>query len=361
MVLWAWVSVVSAWSIAGSKGDLRSAVVPLLLQRLDGCSSDSDCEPGFYCFSCMEGFRSSHCVRSTVTNQFKLVRCGFDINAVFDCLTTILFYIFRFCSEQLSALQQVRLPDHPQRVRDRGEPSRTGVPRVTFTNQEDSVTQQLNEPAVETFREIEAFLAANPSEIITLILEDYVRAPNGLTRAFNDSGLLKYWFPAARMPRRGGDWPLVSDMIAANQRLESEGIAFQWNYMVENQYGDGGMKDGRCRNRVESAPLDDKTKSLVLVNYFSSIPLKQITCVHNSADLMGMLHTCYAAAGSRWANFVAVDYYKRSKGGGPFQATDTLNGRLLCGCDDVHAFAKHGDVDRGTIDTQLPTPLDTFE
>ena len=25
-----------------------------------------------------------------------------------------------------------------------GEPSRTGVPRFTFTNQEDSVTQQLN-------------------------------------------------------------------------------------------------------------------------------------------------------------------------------------------------------------------------
>ncbi|CAA7393393.1 unnamed protein product [Spirodela intermedia] len=302
----------------------------------------------------MEGFRSSHCVRSTVTNQFKLNN-SLPFNK-YAYLTTHNAYAIE------------------------GEPSRTGVPRVTFTNQEDSVTQQLNngvralmldtydfegdvwlchsrggkcyditafEPAVETFREIEAFLAANPSEIITLILEDYVRAPNGLTRAFNDSGLVKYWFPAARMPRRGGDWPLVSDMIAANQRLvvftsipskeESEGIAFQWNYMVENQYGDGGMKDGRCRNRAESAPLDDKTKSLVLVNYFSSIPLKQITCVHNSADLMGMLHTCYAAAGSRWANFVAVDYYKRSKGGGPFQATDTLNGRLLCGCDDVHA------------------------
>ena len=28
---------------------------------------------------------------------------------------------------------------------------------------------------------------------------------------------------------------------------------------------------------------------------------------------------------------------QRSDGGGAFQALDTLNGELLCGCDDVHA------------------------
>lgn len=30
---------------------------------------------------------------------------------------------------------------------------------------------------------------------------------------------------------------------------------------------------------------------------------------------------------------------QRSDGGGSFQADDMLNGRLLCGCDDVHACA----------------------
>ncbi|EHA8590100.1 putative PI-PLC X domain-containing protein [Cocos nucifera] len=195
--------------------------------------------------------------------------------------------------------------------------------------------------------EIEAFLSANPSEIVTLILEDYVKAPNGLTKVFNDSGLLKYWFPVSRMPQNGQDWPLVSDMVASNQRLivftsveskqESEGIAYQWNFMVENQYGDGGMKAGNCFNRAESALLNDMSKSLVLVNYFPSIPVKLTACVQNSADLIGMLDTCYHASANRWANFVAVDYYKRSEGGGAFQATDMLNGRLLCGCDDVHA------------------------
>jgi len=47
------------------------------------------------------------------------------------------------------------------------------------------------------------------------------------------------------MPKNGQDWPLVSDMVQNNQRLlvftsiqskeASEGIAYQWNYMVENQ------------------------------------------------------------------------------------------------------------------------------
>ena len=98
---------------------------------------------------------------------------------------------------------------------------------------------------MDTLIEIEAFLSANPSEIVTLILEDYVHTPNGLTKLFTDAGLMKYWFPVTSMPQNGQDWPLVSDMVANNQRLlvftsieskqADEGIAYQWNFMVENQ------------------------------------------------------------------------------------------------------------------------------
>ncbi|GAB2280174.1 hypothetical protein Dimus_014812 [Dionaea muscipula] len=201
-------------------------------------------------------------------------------------------------------------------------------------------------PAVDTLKEIEAFLSANPSEIITLILEDHVETTNGLTRVFKDSGLKKFWFPVMKMPQNGGNWPLVKDMVINNERLvvfssmlskqQSEGIAYQWNYMVENQYGNQGMERGSCFNRNESAPLDDHGKSLVLINHFSSVPIKETTCKHNSDELLDMVHTCYSAAGNRWPNFIAVDYYKRSDGGGAFQAVDTLNGELLCGRADVH-------------------------
>lgn len=94
-------------------------------------------------------------------------------------------------------------------------------------------------------KEVEAFLSQNPTEVVTLILEDYVKTPNALTKVFTDSGLKKYWFPVSNMPQNGADWPLVKDMVSKNQRLvvftsdknkqTSEGIAYQWNYMVENE------------------------------------------------------------------------------------------------------------------------------
>ncbi|GMI66218.1 PHOSPHOLIPASE C-LIKE 1 [Hibiscus trionum] len=321
---------------------------------LDECSSDGDCEAGLYCFGCPQGFSGSRCVRSTLTNPFKLLNNSLPFNK----------YAF--------------LTTHNAYAMD-GYPLHTPVPRLTFSNQEDIIAAQLNNgvrgfmldtydfdgavwmchsfggkchdftsfgPAIDYLKAVQAFLSANPQEIVTLILEDYV-GPNGLTKVFTDAGLMKYWFPVSKMPKHGGDWPLVSDMVASNQRLlvftsikskeASEGIAYQWNYMVENQYGDGGMKAGSCPNRAESSSLADKTKSLVLVNYFRSDPVKLETCKDNSGGLINMLQTCHAAAGNRWANFVAVDYYKRSEGGGSFQAVDTLNGKLLCGCNNVHA------------------------
>ncbi|KAG6656896.1 hypothetical protein CIPAW_04G052700 [Carya illinoinensis] len=296
---------------------------------LDPCTSDGDCEVGLYCFSCPQGFSGSRCVRSATTNPFKLVNNSLPLNKYVFLTTHNAFAI-----EGVSRLYV----DTYDFEGDVWLCHSFGGKCHDFT---------AFEPAILTLKEIEAFLSANPAEIVTLILEDYVQTPNGLTKVFTDAGLMKYWFPVTNMPKNGGDWPLVSDMVAKNQRLlvftsvrskeQSEGIAYQWNYMVENQYGDGGMHAGNCANRAESLPLDDNTKSLVLVNYVPNIPVDLAACGQNSADLINMLHTCFASSGNRWANFVVVDFYRRSEGGGTFQAVDTLNGELLCGCNDVHA------------------------
>ncbi|KAK7274991.1 hypothetical protein RIF29_16097 [Crotalaria pallida] len=242
---------------------------------LEKCSSNADCAEGLFCSSCLLQFQGSRCVRSSTTNPFKLLNTSLPFNK-YAYLTT----------HNSFAIGNGPLPE--------------GTPRVTFINQEDSITQQLYngvralmldtydykgdvwlchsfkgkchdftafEPAINAFKEVETFLSANPSEIVTLILEDYVEARNGLTKVFKASGLMKYWFPVSSMPQNGQDWPLVKDMISKNYRLivfgskmqkeKSEGIAYQWKYM-------------------------------------------------------------------------------RSEGGGSFQAVDMLNGKLLCGCDDVH-------------------------
>ncbi|KAF1863874.1 hypothetical protein Lal_00030996 [Lupinus albus] len=316
---------------------------------LEKCSSNVDCAAELL---------FEQCARSTVTNPFKIVNTSLPFNK-YAFLTTHNSY----------AIGSGPLLD--------------AAPRVTFTNQEDSITEQLKKvemkntvtlnmqngvralmldtydykgdiwmchsfkgvcydytafkPAIGYLKEVEAFLSSNPSEIVTLILEDYVQSPKGLTKLFNDAGLMKYWFPVSRMPNNGGDWPLVNDMIAKNQRL----VVFGSKKDKEKNGNDGEVK-GKCSQRQESSPLNDKTKSLVLVNHFRTVPVKALAAKDNSHDLIDMLSTCYGAAGNRWANFVAVDFYKRCQGGGPFEATDKLNGRLICGCDDLQACSLLG-------------------
>lgn len=186
---------------------------------------------------------------------------------------------------------------------------------------------------------------------MTIIIEDYVTSPKGLTKVFDAAGLRKFWFPVSRMPKNGGDWPTVADMIQKNQRLlvftskqrkeADEGIAYQWRYMVENQCephflfssnflttesalflqiwcnwniyttdGNGGMKAGSCPNRGESSPMNTTTRSLVLVNYFRDTPTLPQSCKDNSDSLLNMVNTCYNLAAKRWPNFIAVDFYK---------------------------------------------------
>eukprot|EP00253_Pinus_taeda_P006777 PITA_06777 len=238
-----------------------------------------------------------------------------------------------------------------------GEKSYTGVQRITFNNQEVSVTDQLNNgtrglmldmydfendvwlyhsfggncynftafmPAVNTLKEIQAFLAANPSEIVTIFIEDYVKATKGLTKVFTAAELMKYWYPVSAMPKNGSDWPTVSDMVAKNYRLivftsiaskeASEGIAYQWNYVVENQYGDAGLVAGNCTNRAESKNLSSKAQSLVLENFFPDQPSVPKACVDNSDELSNILSVCHQAAGNQWANFLAVDFFQGSNG-----------------------------------------------
>jgi len=104
---------------------------------------------------------------------------------------------------------------------------------------------RFQQPVINVLKEIQAFLEASPSEIITIFIEDYVTSPRGLTKVFDAAGLMKYWFPVSRMAKNGGKWPTVDDMVRKNQLLvvftsksaeeASKGIAYQWRYVVEIQ------------------------------------------------------------------------------------------------------------------------------
>ncbi|KAL6854546.1 hypothetical protein ACP4OV_019108 [Aristida adscensionis] len=327
---------------------------PCSCQVGGSCSTARDCGVGLYCGNCAAAGRTQpSCIRDLAIQPTAVVK-GLPFNRYSWLVTHNSFSIL-------------------------GEPSRTGVERVTFYNQEDSVTNQLRngvrglmldmydfnddvwlchslqgqcynftafEPAVETLKEVEAFLSENPTEIVTIFIEDYVRSPMGLSKVFTAADLMKYWYPISEMPTNGKDWPSITDMVAKNHRLlvftsdsskeASEGIAYQWSYLLENESGDPGIVPGSCPNRKESQPLISRSASLFLQNYFPTMPVENEACKENSA-LPQMVQTCYAAAGNRIPNFVAVNFYMRSDGGGVFDVQDRINGLTLCGCNTIAA------------------------
>ncbi|KAL1824295.1 hypothetical protein ACET3Z_011073 [Daucus carota] len=324
-------------------------------QFMEPCSTATDCGQGLYCGNCPEiGKAQPICTRGQANIPTSIIS-GLPFNKYTWLMTHNSFSIV-------------------------DAPLLTGSQRITFYNQEDTVTNQLRngvrglmldmydfendiwlchsfqgecfnitafQPAINTLREVEAFLTQNPTEIVTIIIEDYVHTTKGLTKLFANAGLDKYWFPLSKMPKKGADWPTITKMVQENHRLlvftsdsskeVGEGIAYQWRYILENEPGDGGVIQGSCPNRKESKPLNSKSASLILQNYFPTIPVEDEACKEHSAPLANLVGACYKSAGNVMANFLAVNFYMRSDGGGVFDAVDEMNGHTLCGCSTVTA------------------------
>ncbi|GJR01212.1 1-phosphatidylinositol-3-phosphate 5-kinase FAB1B-like protein [Tanacetum coccineum] len=74
--------------------------------------------------------------------------------------------------------------------------------------------------------EIQKFLQANPSEIITIFIEDYVKSSNGLTKVFDAAGLRKYMFLVGRVHR------LLKTRASANGRVRATVAVYTLEYLT---------------------------------------------------------------------------------------------------------------------------------
>ncbi|KAJ8437027.1 hypothetical protein Cgig2_010372 [Carnegiea gigantea] len=213
-------------------------------QLLESCSANTDCAPGLYCGNCPAASRPQPvCTRGQANIPTSIIS-GLPFNR-YSWLVTH------------NAFSNVNAPPLP------------GVQRVTFYNQEDTVTNQLRlcddffyDRCLEWSERIDAghvrlserylalsffpgpLLQHHRFQIVTIIIEDYVHTPKGLTRLFANAGLDKYWYPVSKMPKKGEDWPTVNDMVQQITGLVFTSVASRRNpkellimrYMVENEH-----------------------------------------------------------------------------------------------------------------------------
>ena len=183
----------------------------------------------------------------------------------------------------------------------------------------------------EAFEEIRQFLAANPREVVTLMLESYVMAQE-VDAALLTTGLWSFTYSHA-----GGAWPTLREMIDANDRLvifvdrhldsDTQTSRFdwyhnQWDFMFETRWNHGHKPD---TDDCELSP-DDRSRSsnpLFLLNQFL-VPAYRLQAeqMNYNPDLEHRAAWC-ASIWNHIPNFVGVDFYEI---GDVFAAVRAING-----------------------------------
>lgn len=185
-----------------------------------------------------------------------------------------------------------------------------------------------------TLNTVADFLVANPSEVVTIWLEDYTNGSQ-LRDAVNASRARNYlfkpngWIVNGFGPRNG-QWPKIADMVTANQRLllltdrgrnaaDDSGILYVQNYTVENYWSltpteiDYDLpvtlnRDLSCVSRWSNKPLS--SPGLFTMNHYRDVPTLPTAIYDN--QLSGLKsrvdNYCRPAAG-RDPNYIVVDFY----------------------------------------------------
>ncbi|MGX2994827.1 FG-GAP-like repeat-containing protein [Streptomyces sp. JNUCC 64] len=211
-----------------------------------------------------------------------------------------------------------------------------------------------SQPMSDVLTDIARFLNANPSEVLTVFVEDYATYNEMYDEVADDlraggqlDGLL--FNPADTAPVdvpsatpwnvAGNGWPRVSEMVRQNKRLliisdrddkTKLGIGWGKDWTVENYWSMGSFwsvsspPDQTCRTRWDQIPLskeEPKFRRLFVMNHFRDVPAHAAAEVDHPLILERAQRYCSTAA-RRKPNFVAVDKYHV---GDPMRSVNALN------------------------------------
>ncbi|MGC0416253.1 PI-PLC domain-containing protein [Embleya sp. AB8] len=185
------------------------------------------------------------------------------------------------------------------------------------------------------------FLAANPLEVVTVFLEDYVDTDQLRPSLDRVRGLPDLLFRPDTAGVRDHGWPRVADLVTANKRLllfsdradkESLGVMYDKTWTVQNYWSLGDLgNDLACTSRWSDVPLDRAEpgfRRLFVMSHFRNVPTVGTAALDNGSKLRNRItQQCTPAAGHA-PNFVAVDFHRQSDGSGhtPASTVAELNG-----------------------------------
>lgn len=182
------------------------------------------------------------------------------------------------------------------------------------------------EPLLSAMRDIKNFLIKNPSEVISIIFENYCTHAELLqvmdTLEIRDMIYL-----------HNGTWPTLKEMISSNKRLvmmvefENETLPkellYAWQYTFDSRFEFKNFEEMDCSVNRGGARL----KTFYLLNHWVSnnlgLPDKSRAKKANSWEILGERVKNCGEEQQRKINFLGVDFYNL---GDALAIVDSLNG-----------------------------------
>ncbi len=224
--------------------------------------------------------------------------------------------------------------DAALRIRDRIVNSPASGPRAVYLCHRFCELGAL--PIVDALRQVRDFLAANPDEVVVMVIEDYVE-PTDIDAAVRKSGLIDYVYDGELDPRSLPTLQQIIDsggralMMAEDSDGGSEFPYYHSAYDALVQETPYSFKDPKLLTDAANLKASCKpnrgqgSAPLFLLNHWidtSPAPRpSNATKVNAREALLARIERCEELRGLR-PNFVSIDFFEE---GDVFEVVDELN------------------------------------